>query len=296
MLLDRLKVLLLDPPPAMAFEISGAGIAAARIESRVELEFRPLKPGTLAISPVKENIADADEFSLAVRSLAGAQSGRKRRDVALILPDNCARIMVLDFDSFPSDPKEQLALIRFRLKRSVPFDVESSAVSYWAQPAVNKKTEVVAVVAPLEIVSRYEAPFRAAGMLPGLVTTSALAALELAPEGGIAVLAKITGRVLSVLVRSKGALKLARCLELPSAGLEDVADVLIPTFVYVEDNLGARPEKLVLCGFGARTEDAVRHFGEELGVETEPLRSPLGTPGEDNAGLLGYLRSIAKNN
>jgi len=62
---------------------------------------------------------------------------------------------------------------------------------------VNKKTELVAAVAPLEIVSRYEAPFRAAGMLPGLVTTSALAALELAPEGAITVFVKITGRVLS---------------------------------------------------------------------------------------------------
>src|SRR5664279_5437504 len=101
MLLDSLKALLLDPPPAMAFEISGAGIAAARIESRVELEFRPFKPGTLTISPVKENIADADEFALAVRSLAGDQSSRKRRDVALILPDNCARIVLLDFDAFP---------------------------------------------------------------------------------------------------------------------------------------------------------------------------------------------------
>jgi type IV pilus assembly protein PilM len=296
MLLERLKVMLLDPPPAMAFEISGAGIAAARIESRVELEFRPLKPGTLTISPVKENIADADDFALAVRTLAGAQSSRKRRDVALILPDNCARIVVLDFDAFPSDPKEQLALVRFRLKRSVPFDVESAAVSYCAQPAVNKKTEVVAAVAPLEIVSRYEAPFRAAGMMPGLVTVSALAALELAPEGAITVLVKITGHVLSVMVRSKGALKLARCLEMPSAELEDVADVLVPTFVYVEDNLGVRPEKLVLSGFGSRTDEAALRFAEELGVETEPLRSPLGTPGEDNAGLLGYLRSIARNN
>jgi type IV pilus assembly protein PilM len=296
MLLERLKAMLLDPPPAMAFEISGAGIAAARIESRVELEFRPLKPGTLAISPVKENIVDGDEFSLAVRALAGGQTSRKRRDVALILPDNCARIVVLDFDAFPSDPKEQVALIRFRLKRSVPFDVESAAVSYCAQPAVNKTTEVVAAVAPLEIVSRYEAPFRAAGMLPGLVTTSALAALELAPEGGITVLVKITGQVLSVLVRSKSALKLARCLEMPSAELEDVAAVLVPTFVFVEDNLGGRPEKLILCGFGSRTEEAARRFAGELGVEVEPLRSPLGTPGEENSGLLGYLRSIAKNN
>ena len=52
----------------------------------------------------------------------------------------------------------------------------------------------------------------------------------------------------------------------------------------------------MLCGFGAQTEEAQRRFHEELGVEVEPLRSPLGTPGENNAGLLGYLRSIAKNN
>ena len=79
---------------------------------------------------------------------------------------------MLDFDNFPSDAKEQLSLVRFRVKRSVPFDVESAALSYWAQPAEGKKVDVVVVVAPLEIVSRYEAPFRAAGMTPGLVTTS----------------------------------------------------------------------------------------------------------------------------
>ena len=109
-------------------------------------------------------------------------------------------------------------------------------------------------------------------------------------------LAKLTGRTLTVLVRQKSALKLVRCLELPSAELEDVAAVLLPTFVYVEDNLGGRAERLVLCGFGAQADEAQRRFQEELGVEVEPLRSPLGAPGENNAGLLGYLRSIARNN
>jgi len=53
---------------------------------------------------------------------------------------------------------------------------------------------------------------------------------------------------------------------------------------------------LLLCGFGPQTDEAARRFAEELTVAVEPLRSPLGTPGENNAGLLGYLRSIAKNN
>src|SRR6516165_4210517 len=143
MLLDALKHLVQEPPPAMAFEISEAGISAARIGSKTELDFRPLKPGVLSVSPLKENIIDPDEFSAAVRALVSAAGSRKRRDVALILPDYATRIAVLDFDEFPSDPKEQLSLVRFRLKRSVPFDVEAAVVGYWAQPGTNKKCEVL---------------------------------------------------------------------------------------------------------------------------------------------------------
>src|SRR5215472_237240 len=295
-MLDKLKSVLLDPPPSMAFEISEAGIAAARIGSHTELDFQPLKPGTLSVSPLQENVLDPDEFVLAVRSLAGAQASRKRKDVAIILPDYSARTAVLDFDQFPTDTKEQNSLIRFRVKRSVPFDVDSAAMSYWVQSGEKGRVDVVVVIAPLEIVSRYEAPFRTAGMNPGLVTMSSLAALELAPESGLSVFAKITGRVLTVLVRDKHVLKLARCIEMPAADLADVAEVLLPTFVYIEDNLGRRAEKLILCGFGSRTEEAAEHFAGELAVEVEPLRSPLGSPGENNAGLLGYLRSIARNN
>ena len=297
MFLDKLKAVLQEPPPAMAFEITEAGIAAARIGSRAEMDFHPLKPGTLSISPLKENVLDHDEFGLAVRAMANAQASRKKKDVALILPDYCTRMAVVDFDSFPSDLKEQSSLVRFRIKRSVPFDVDSAALSFWAQPVDHgKRVDVVVVVSPLEIVARYESPFRAAGMNPGLVTTSALAALDLIPEGGLSVLAKLTGHVLSIVVRDKGSVKLIRCLEMPSAGLDDIAAVLLPTFVYIEDNLGGRAARLILCGFGAQTEEAQRRFHEELGVEVEPLRSPLSTPGENNAGLLGYLKSIAKNN
>src|SRR3954469_25151381 len=234
-LADKFKAVLQEPPPAMAFEVSEAGIAAARIGARAELDFHPLKAGTLVVSPLKENVIDPDEFTMAVRAVANSQASRKRKDVALILPDFCTRMAVIDFDSFPSDPKEQASLVRFRVKRSVPFDVDSAALSYVPQAASGKRVDVVVTMAPLEVVSRYEAPFRTAGMNPGLVTTSSLAALELAPEGGLSVFAKLTGRVLTVIVRDKVQIKLVRCLELPSNDLEDIAAVLAPTFVYIED-------------------------------------------------------------
>lgn len=289
--------LLKDPPPALAFEISEAGIAVARLRPRGEMSFHPLKAGTIAASPVQDNVILPDELALAVRAIVGSANGhRKRREAALILPDHCARISVLDFDEFPSDRKEQLSLIRFRVRKSVPFDLDAASLGYWPQPAGGKKQDVVVVIAPVETISRYEAPFRAAGLAPGLVTTSALSALELVSERGRVVVAKLSGRVLTVMVLDNGGLRLVRCLELPSPALSDVGADLYPTFVYVEDRLGGPAEKLLLCGFGDQTETARRLFQAELGVEVEPVRSALAAPGENNAGLLGYLRSIAQMN
>ena len=57
-------------------------------------------------------------------------------------------------------------------------------------------------------------------------------------------------------------------------------------------------QELAVAGsdVGPQTDAAQRRFEAELDVVVEPLRSALGIPGENNAGLLGYLRSIAKNN
>ena len=295
-LLDSISALLQDPPPSMAFELSEAGVAVARLGPKTELDFRPLNPGVLAISPLKDNVVMPDDLAIAVRELAPRNGNRKRRDVALILPDYSTRVAVLDFDSFPSDAKERLSLIRFRIRKSVPFDVESAAISYFAQPGEGKKFDVVVVVAPLEVISRYEAPFRAAGLNPGLVTTSCLAALNLVQDGGITVLAKVTGKALTMMVLQNGRLKLVRCLEVSSNGIAEIAADLYPTLVFIEDNVGSKAGRLLLCGFGERTETAREQFRRELGVEVEPVRSPLGTPGENNAGLLGYLKSVARNN
>jgi Tfp pilus assembly PilM family ATPase len=74
--------------------------------------------------------------------------------------------------------------VRFRVKKTVPYDVETAKVQYFVQQRTgqSKKYDVVVGLIPMDIVARYEAPFRAAGLQPGLVTTSALAALGLLTE------------------------------------------------------------------------------------------------------------------
>lgn len=288
----NLAALFQDPPPAFAFELSEAGIAVADMSKAPQTEFRPIVPGVISVSPLRDNIVSADELASAVRAVVPANV--KRKDMALILPDYCMRVAVLDFDSFPADHKEQLSLVRFRMKKSVPFDVESAAVGYFAQPAVEGKLDVVTAVTPVEIISRYEAPFRAAGMNPGFVTTSSLAMLELVDSGPVTVIAKLSGRILTLMVIKDGVLKLIRCLEVSDAA--DVAADLYPTFAYVEDQLGVKAERLLLCGFGADAIDRERQFQQDLGVAVQVLQSRVGTPGEANAGLMGYLQAaISKN-
>ena len=292
--LRTLAGLLKDPPPGFAFELSGAGIAAARIARPPRFSFQPLEPDVLSVSPVRDNVLRPEALLAQVRALAPPNGNRKRRPAALILPDYSVRVSVLDFDAFPSDANEQLSLIRFRLKRSVPFDAESAAVSYHVQPEAGKgkRVDVVTAVAPLEIVARYEAPFRAAGFHPGWVTTSLLAALQLVPPSGLKILVKRSGQVLSIAVQDAGAIKLIRSIELSEVSAEETLAHLFPTLAYVEDQLRGKPDGLVLCGFGPLAEQVRERCQVELGVAASQLGSRFGEPGESNAGVMGYLESL----
>lgn len=281
-LLNTITGLLHDPPPAYAFEISEAGIAHAH---GTDMQFHPFEEGLLNISPARDNLVKPESYAAHVASLAPAANKGKRRPAALILPDYAARVQVIDFDSFPSTSEEQLSLIKFRVKKTVPFDIDSAIVSYHAQPSANKKLDVVAAIVALEIVARYEAPFRAAGFQPGLVTTSSLAALTLAPSAGVTVIAKLSGKVLSVLVQDAHRLKLARCVELESLTVEEILAVLHPTIAFIEDELKTRPDRVLLVGLPSAAHDLAR----ELELPVEPAQSRFGAPGEYNAGLLGYL-------
>lgn len=292
-ILSQFLQLVEDPPPAFAFELSQGGIAFAHQGKTLEIGFQPLEPDVLLITPLRDNVVRPELLFQLVQSLAPTNGKSRRKTAALILPDYSARVAVLDFDAFPSKPEEQLPLVRHRIKKSIPYDLDSARVSYTLQPGGGaKKYQVVVAVVALEIVARYEAAFRAAGFEPGYVTTSALAALKLLDNDGIRVVAKLSGGVLSVSAAMRGGLKLARCIELAELTPQEVMGVLYPTFAYVEDQVAARPDSLVLCGFGNLTDEVSEQCVAELGVEVKALQSRFGEPDETNAGLFGYLESM----
>ena len=105
----------------------------------------------------------------------------RSKDVIAIVPDAAVRIMLVDFETLPSDQVEALGVVRFRLKKSLPFDVDKAKVSYHVQK-VGNELKIVAAVALGSVVEDYEAAFKEAGFSPGVVLPSTLAALG-AAEG-----------------------------------------------------------------------------------------------------------------
>ena len=85
---------------------------------------------------------------------------------------------MLDFDSLPAKPAEAIPVVRFRLRKMVPFDVEHAGVSYQVLSQNETECKVLAAIVPGPILAEYEAAVRAAGYEPGAVLSSSLAALE----------------------------------------------------------------------------------------------------------------------
>ena len=115
-------------------------------------------------------------------AISGVCSTLRAKDesVALILPDPVIRVFVQHFDDFPRSKEEADPMLRWKLKKSVPFEVDETLISYMRQAPREAGVDVVTALARLRIVREYESLVEAAGLHPGVVLSSSLAAIALA--------------------------------------------------------------------------------------------------------------------
>jgi type IV pilus assembly protein PilM len=147
------------------------------------------------------------------------QVGQRGRDVTLVVPDAAVRVLLLDFDALPAKAAEALPVVRFRLKKLLPFDADDAAVSYQVMATSRDGMQVLVVAMPREVQAEYESLVREAGFEPGAVLPSTLAALAGLGEGETPMLVVNAGpdAVTTAIVRS-GVLLLHRTVDLGEAG------------------------------------------------------------------------------
>jgi type IV pilus assembly protein PilM len=308
---ESLQRLLAEPPPDQVFEITERSLAVVSPKEPGKGVLEMLPERGLTPSPSAPNISSADEYREVLRRLAGTAHTR-RSTAALVIPDYAVRMTILDFQEFPPGEPERDALLRFRLRKSVPFHIEEAQVSYSAQVAEPGRLELLAVAIARPILSEYEEIFTAAGFRVGLVTPSSLAALPLIARsaaelpggrnaGGLTLAAKLAGSVITVLLLQGEKVRVVRCLNLASGAgvpvheteVESILNLMQQTAAFAEDQIGVSVNQVMLCGFGVQTEELARTMQEELQVACYPVRSRFGVPTPEDAGLLGLLEQYA---
>jgi type IV pilus assembly protein PilM len=273
---------------------------------------------------LRENIREHAPIREALRSALSsigiapaADSSRRQTDAVLVIPDQAARLFVFSLDSLPKRAAEALSLVQFRLKKSVPFDIESAAVSYTAHRR-GEQWEVIAVAAPQPVVRQYEALLESLGLRPRCVVLSTLATLGLLPEThqksadstelpGILV-AKYSPPWFTTTILQGGQVRLFRTVGLtPGPGgllsAETVLEALYPSMVFFQDNFGGKLESARLCGLGDTRSVIAELLGRDMRVESIPLSAngTLGAAAPDPAlrevyfsGLLGVLEEHSR--
>jgi type IV pilus assembly protein PilM len=288
-------------PPA-AVEIAPEGVLAAALSSpgvAPAAAFVALSAGAIIPGIAETNLRAPEAVAAALRSALDQVSPRSR-SVTLVIPDTAARVFVLDFDSLPAKVAEALPVLRFRLRKVAPFDVDQSAVSYQILSQEKHSVKVLATIMPSATLHEYEDAVRAAGYEPGAVLPSALAVLAAANIVEPILAANLTGVSLTTAIAAGNDLLLYRTLDLPTepeARLAEVQRGIAVAAAYYEDRLGARPVQLHFAG-SVDVEDLARALTEThmpvveltpastLGAMT--ARGPVGI-----AGVTGALAGAA---
>lgn len=289
--------------PKLACEISADRVLAGRvIDGGSGLEAcaaKELAPGSVVPDLVENNLRQREVVRSGIEDTLGSVAARSH-DVIAIVPDAAVRVMLVEFDTLPSDHEEALGVVRFRLKKSLPFDVEKAKVSFHAQK-IGSEVKVVAAVALGSVIEDYESAFRDAGFAPGVVLPSTLAALGAADGKKPTMVIKVDAHTTSIAILNDEQLQLFRTLE-NTRGVtingEQLAEEVYPSIVFFQDTYQLNIERIYVAGLPeASGAAAALRSSTEANVQELVSAAQLGSTPSGNvpkwrmAGVVGALIS-----
>lgn len=240
------------PRPRVACEVSVERVVAARAAEKMpaleSAAAQSLPSGSLAPGLQQANLAARQPVVDALRETLSTVGGRSH-DVVLVIPDATTRVILLDFDTLPEKPEDAEAMVRFRLKKSLPFDIDQSAVSFDRQNN-GEGLRVIAAVTPRAVLADYESAVRDAGYHPGTVMPSMIAALGAVDATQPTMVIKVESGTTTFAIADGDQLLLYRALENGGAAVtgESLVEDVNTSLVYFEDRYHLTVERLLVSG------------------------------------------------
>jgi hypothetical protein len=265
------------PYASVAIEVAPERVAAARWSRTGSLDgfaVEALPVGAIVPSAVEANIVNTAAVKAAVATACERLRARDE-DVALILPDTVIRVFVQHFEDFPRSKDEAVPMLRWKLKKSVPFEADETLISYMRQAPRESGIDVVTALARLRIIREYESLVEGVGLHPGVVLSSSLAAISLLEDEKPTLLARVSGSTLTTAIVRRGVLCGYRCTDLPAHGLNLTPQMLLeeifPVAAYYQDTWLESIQSVRVAGLGSRLPEFIRPLEEEFHCEVRSL-------------------------
>jgi hypothetical protein len=180
------------PVPPWAFAVDGEGLVGAAFRREpgglrlLERHAVQLPAGALGEGPLGAPVVDPAALGEAVADLVG-RFARRPRHASLVLPDAWARGLVVELGALPERADARADVLRFRLRKLVPFRVEELRVAAAPIATVAGQEDpwrLLVVYAAESLCAALEAAFAAAGVHLGQLVGASLARLGALAAGG----------------------------------------------------------------------------------------------------------------
>jgi len=179
---ERLQKYFQPTLPPVACEIADKSLSVVRLNAKRPPEIdrfavEAIPAGLITPSLTRPMISSPGDFLNLLRAVF-AKAELKTNKISLAIPDSCAKVTIHQFDSMPGNEAEKQQLLKWKLKKTVPFNIEDSKLSFLEQKTPDGKYVVVAVNIHVAALAQLEAVFESLGIQVGFVTLASFAAFE----------------------------------------------------------------------------------------------------------------------
>jgi hypothetical protein len=247
--------------------IAGLNQRRNAIRARIAAD---LPADAVASSYSEPNVRNADLVRSTLNRLL-SEAGFTGSEIVIVVPDDIVRIAFLTVENRSKNSQEQETFIRWKLKKTVPFDVDSAQIAYrnlGSQPGSSAQDMLVAL-SPRSVVEEYQNLFDSLDIHAGMVVPSTLAALNLLnPPPGDSLVVKAAPDCVTTTVFKEGRIQFYRRI----ADASSLYDAAYPTVMYYQDKLeGSGFRHLLVCGYDQDVRMATSELQEKVGLTAQRI-------------------------
>ncbi len=283
--------------PAVACEVTRQYCSLVRVSGRTPPEVErfavePVPAGLVNPSLTRPIIDSPPDFLEVVKS-AFAKADIKVNRISLAIPDGSAKVSISHFDTLPGNEDEKIQLFKWKLKKTVPFNIEDSHLAYLEQRGTDGKQVILTVNIHKEVLDQIEGLFEGLGIHVGYITLASFAAFELVrrqdpelQEKSVLFL-KVRPFNVSSLIAQKGAVVFFRNIDRESGatsgavnaasgdiGTPEISlyDEIHPSLMYYQDKLGSSTmDRIYISQLDDPDSEALASLSERSGSPVSSL-------------------------